>query len=167
MGHDYDGVAVTVTETKAPENYNRDHVNNTAGWSITKHLSYNQSLIEFNFSDHHYRSIRVTKKDADTKWLLEGATYKLHCVSLEDPQLQIPADRYGTTDKTGTVIFENLPNGNYEITETKAPSGYQGSDVITRLTVRNTDPMNYIEVEYENEPLTGLTIRKSVCFAKK
>lgn len=159
-GHDYDGVAVTVTETKAPENYNRDHVNNTAGWSITKHLSYNQSLIEFNFSDHHYRNIRVTKKDADTKWLLEGATYKLHCVSLEDPQLQIPADRYGTTDKTGTVIFENLPNGNYEITETKAPSGYQGSDVITRLTVRNTDPMNYIEVEYENEPLTGLTIRK-------
>lgn len=154
-----DNWTVTVIEQKVTEGYNRDHVDGTKGWTQTATLKFGQNMVPFVFKDTSYRSIRVTKKDADTKWKLEGATYKLHCVSLEDPELPLIADRIETTDETGTCIFEDLPNGTYQITETKPPFGYQGTDRVETVVVSSDDP-KIIEVEYENEPLTGLTIRK-------
>lgn len=150
---------ITVTEINATEDYNRDPVD-VNGWTQTKTLSLGMSKIDFEFTDTHYRDIWVTKSDADNGWKLGGAKYKLHCVSLEDPELDLPADRFATTEAgTGIAKFENVPNGIYEITEIEAPYGYQGTDEVFRIEV-TSDSERVIDLPVKNEPLTGLTIRK-------
>lgn len=150
---------ITVTEINATENYNRDRVD-VNGWKESKPLTLGMSKVSFEFADTHYRDIWVTKSDADNGWKLGGAKYKLHCVSLEDPELEIPADRFATTEAgTGIAKFENVPNGVYEITEVEAPYGYQGTDKVFRVEV-TSESERVIDVPVTNEPLTGLTIRK-------
>lgn len=150
---------ITVTEINASEDYNRDPVD-VNGWTQTKTLSLGMSKIDFEFTDTHYRDIWVTKSDADNGWKLGGAKYKLHCVSLEDPELDMPADRFATTEAgTGIAKFENVPNGVYEITEVEAPAGYQGTDEVFRIEV-TSESERIIDLPVKNEPLTGLTIRK-------
>lgn len=152
---------IRVEEVSAPENYNKDEVKG-GGWTQNATFTLGTNLVEFEYKDTSYRDIQITKKDADNGWLLGGAVYKLHCVSLaaDANTTQKPADRTATTESgTGIALFENVPNGTYQITEVTPPEGYQGTDRVETVVVTSSSE-NVIKVEHENEPLTGLVIRK-------
>lgn len=152
---------IRVEEVSAPENYNKDEVKG-GGWTQNATFKLGSTLVKFEYKDTSYRDIQVTKKDADNGWLLGGAVYKLHCVSLaaDANTTQKPADRTATTASgTGVALFENVPNGTYQITEVTPPEGYQGTNRVETVVVTSSSE-NVIKVEYENEPLTGLVIRK-------
>ena len=162
--------AVTVTETKVPDNYNLDDQPESVGGqsaTVTKHLTYGMTLLTFEFEDISYRDIKVTKLDAETNWPLAGATYRLHCIKA-DPPLTAGniADRQLTTDKTGSVTFIDVPNGTYEITEVQAPIGYDPNGKWednttgkkTVIVTSDSDPV--IEFTHMNEPKSGIRIYK-------
>lgn len=52
---------------------------------------------------------------------LAGATFSLEMVGSDDPSFPKP----GVTGQDGTYIFDRLKAGTYQVTETKAPEGYQ------------------------------------------
>lgn len=151
---------VTVRELTPTDKYNKDKQQESGDYTVTKALAKGQSLLEFEFKDTHYRSIRVTKKDAQTDWLLAGAEFTLHCVKADDPKAGGNiSDRILTTDGTGTVLFEDVPNGTYELWESGAPAGYDVNKERKRIVVTSdSDPI--IEFEFKNEPKSGLLLRK-------
>lgn len=153
------GWTVTVTEVTPPDKYNKDKQDATGDYTQTAQLAFGQSVVEFEFLDTSYRKIKVTKRDADTNWPLAGATFNLHCVSAENKDAGNIADRQLTTDPTGFVIFEDVPNGTYELTESTPPNGYESNNEKKTIVVTSgSDPV--IEFEYKNEPKSGITIYK-------
>jgi len=72
---------------------------------------------QVTFENAPTTTITVIKVDADTNELLPGSSVKL----ASDDGHQSWS---GTTDASGKVIFENLPDGTYTITELVAPKGY-------------------------------------------
>lgn len=156
----FENWTITVTEVEMPDKYNKDKQESTNDYTITQQLKRNQSLSVFEFKDTHYRDIKVTKYDSQTHWLLAGATFRLHCVKADDLDAGSIADRELTTDGTGTVIFEDVPNGTYELTEIEPPMGYDTtSEKITVVVTSDSDPV--LEYSFENAPLSGMLIRKT------
>ena len=154
------GWAVTVTELTAPDGYNLDNQPESGSRSVTQILKPGQSLIPFEFEDTSYRKIRVIKKDAETNWPLEGAEFLLHSVDGHFP------DRKGETEKDGSLTFDKLPNGTYELRETRPPKGYSekgtwadgGGDVKTIVLTSDSEPI--LTYERRNTSKTGILIRK-------
>jgi len=154
-----DNWTITVTETHMPDKYNKDKQEATGDYTLTQQLKYGQSLAVFTFKDTHYRDIKVTKRDAQTNWPLAGATFRLHCVAAENKDAGNITDRELTTDNTGFVVFEDVPNGTYHLTEVAAPFGYVNNDEVkTVIVTSDNDPV--IEFSFENEPKSGILIRK-------
>ena len=128
--------------------------------NVTQILKPGQSLIPFEFEDTSYRKIRVIKKDAETNWPLEGAEFLLHSVDGHFP------DRTGETEKDGSLTFDKLPNGTYELRETRPPKGYSekgtwadgGGDVKTVVLTSDSEPI--LTYERRNTSKTGILIRK-------
>jgi len=151
---------VTATEVKAPDKYNLDDQPSGTGTSITHKLQYGQSLVNFEFSDTHYRDIKIIKKDDQTKELLQGAIFQLK-------SLDGKVERYGTTDKNGEFTFTDLPNGTYELVETTPPFGYEAighwgdiKESGARTIIVSSDDNRLTTFEYYNAPHSGLLIRK-------
>lgn len=149
---------VQVSEVKAPELYNRDKVD-TAGWTQTFELQNGQTFATFTFEDTHYRDIKVAKRDKDTGELLAGATFRLHCISLEDGVAGNVVDRELTTDETGFVVFENVPNGVYEVTEVQPPQNYEGTTKVERIVV-TSDSERVLEFTFENTHYRDIKVTK-------
>lgn len=165
------GWQVEVTEFEMPDLYNKDTQEGSIdgqSYTLFGNLGPQQKLIEFTFKDTHYRSLKVTKLDAETGWPLAGATFNLHCVRADEPLTAGNiSDRQLTTDASGFVIFENIPNGEYLLEELKAPNGYEEDPVWstgdkgnkTRVIVTSdSDPI--IEVTAKNEPKSGFRLLK-------
>lgn len=160
--------AVEVTETKVPDKYNLDDQPEGVGATITKVLQYQAKALEFNFVDTSYRDIKVVKMDTQTNWPLRDATFILHCVNADNQKSGQVADRVGTTNADGEFIFEDVPNGTYELYESSAPFGYDidsGYWADTRehgkrtvIVKSDNDPLTTFT--YTNEPKSGLLIRK-------
>lgn len=193
---DLNGRMISVTELHPTQFYNRDpQLGSPAGrdFTLTGQLGPNQSVIKFDFYDTHYRSLKVTKIDSETGWELKGAEFTLKCVSLEDTTLNnsqasggwgAGVSRQGLTNAEGYYVFENLPNGIYELTETHPPQGYHGIDdtdstlrgywtddrqpgtktiQITSASGSDGQPgvqNRVIEYTYANQPKSGLKIYK-------
>ena len=125
------GWTVTVTETVMPDKYNRDpqpESDGGAGFTVTKQLLPGQSLLEFDFTDTHYRDLLVVKSDASNSWRLADAKFKLESINLDDPAAGGTVSREGTTDDNGELLFKDLPNGTYKLTELTPPTGYDMPD---------------------------------------
>ena len=90
-------------------------------------------------------SVTVIKKDAKTGTLLSGAVFGLFDISGKELSR-------GTTDENGTVIFANLPIGDYELRELKAPEGYILSEEPIRFSVTDLDLSLSLEALNEEEP---------------
>ena len=149
---------ITVTELQAPANYNRDgQPENANSYSITKNLIVGETKIEFEFTDTEYRDIKVYKRDEQTNWLLSGAEFHLESIRLDDSDGQVSRD--GVTDESGYVLFKDVPNGTYQLTETKPPHGYAGNSEVRTIVVTSGDEP-VIEVTYKNAPKSALLIRK-------
>lgn len=157
---------ITVTETSPADKYNRDKQDNN-DYTLTQPLKLGEKLEPFVFKDVSYRSVMVIKKDAETTFPLAGAQFTLTCVAREDGGDPAGVKREGTTDQAGQVLFEDLPNGTYELRETLPPPGYSGNgtwgdgstDAVYRFNITSAnDPV--IEIVYENPPKSGLHIIK-------
>lgn len=187
---------IRVTEQQPTQFYNRDkQLGSPVGqdYTLTGELGPNQKVIAFDFYDTHYRSLKVTKIDSETGWELKGAEFTLKCVSLEDTTLHgttasggwdAGVSRQGLTNAEGYYVFENLPNGIYELTETHPPQGYHSIDdtdstlrgywtdnkksgtrtiQITSASGSDGQPgvqNRVIEYAYANQPKSGLKILK-------
>ncbi|WP_289026461.1 SpaA isopeptide-forming pilin-related protein, partial [uncultured Flavonifractor sp.] len=126
-----------------------------------------QSLLEFDFTDTHYRDLLVRKYDSNNSWLLANAQFELESISLEDPAAGSTVRRNGTTDENGELLFKDLPNGVYKLTEIAPPTGYDMPDpheweiTITSMSDR------VIEFAVNNDPREGLTITKHDAITNK
>lgn len=152
-----EGWTVTVTEIKAPDLYNRD-LQEGGTYTQTQKLIKGQEILEFVFEDTHYKDLTVYKRDAETNWLLKGATFELHCVARAEGDPGNVEDRTLTTDGTGSVTFKDLPNGTYTVKEISPPPGYHGTDEVKTIVI-NSDT-KVLELTFKNTPKTGLLIRK-------
>ncbi|KDB40838.1 collagen-binding protein, partial [Bacillus cereus] len=74
-------------------------------------------------------SLQVTKKDAESGKVLEGAEFRL-----KNENGQVVGETK-TTNKDGVVKFENLVPGKYTLEETKAPEGYKVLEVTVEVNV--------------------------------
>lgn len=146
---------VTVIEIDPPGGYNLDK-QNESGYTQTQQLIIGQELSPFVFEDTRYRSLKVVKKDGKTAWPLAGATFELKSIRLDNGGSY---QQSLTTDETGSVLFEDIPNGTYELRETKAPLGYEKGDWVETIVVTSkSDIVMYRE--YTNEPMSGIVIKK-------
>ena len=157
------GWTVTVTETVMPDKYNRDpqpESDGGAGFTVTKQLLPGQSLLEFDFTDTHYRDLLVVKSDASNSWRLADAKFKLESINLDDPAAGGTISREGTTDANGELLFKDLPNGTYKLTELTPPTGYDMPDPHEWTITVTSMSDRVIQISVENEPREGLTITK-------
>lgn len=147
---------ITVTELKAPEGYNKDKQKENT-YTLTQELKLGEAIEPFVFEDTSFRSVKVTKRDAKTEWPLKGARFLLESVSLDDGEGTFRKEL--VTDEAGFVIFEDVPNGTYRLSELAPPYGYEPNDEV--MTVRVTsDDEPQIEFTYKNEPKSGIRILK-------
>ena len=161
------GWTVTVTETIMPEFYNKDKQEESGDWTVTKQLLPGQSLLEFDFTDTHYRDLLVRKYDSTNSWLLQGAEFRLESISLDDPATGGTISRNGKTDENGELLFENLPNGTYKLTEVTPPTGYDLADPHEWEIVVTSYSDRVIEFEAQNHPREGLLITKHDAITNK
>ncbi|HDR7246561.1 SpaA isopeptide-forming pilin-related protein [Bacillus pacificus] len=91
-------------------------------------------------------SLQVTKKDAESGKVLEGAEFRL-----KNENGQVVGETK-TTNKDGVVKFENLVPGKYTLEETKAPEGYKAVEVTVEVNVVANE---VVKQEVMNEKLTG------------
>ncbi|WP_274648560.1 LPXTG cell wall anchor domain-containing protein [Paenibacillus humicola] len=93
-------------------------------------------------------SLTIKKVDADDDTvLLSGATFELYKKSGDDLTLLNTL----TTDSTGSIVFNNLPAGDYVVRETAAPAGYQLDDSDHAVTINSTAG---VELDIPNNPMT-------------
>lgn len=71
-------------------------------------------------SDKYQIVVKKVDSSNPTKGLA-GATFSLEMVGSDDPKFPMT----GVTGQDGTYTFKNLKAGTYQVTETKAPEGYQ------------------------------------------
>lgn len=90
-------------------------------------------------------SVTVIKKDTATDTPLFGAVFGLFDISGKELSR-------GTTDENGTVIFANLPIGEYELRELTAPEGYILSEEPIKFSVTDLDLSLEFEALNEKEP---------------
>lgn len=156
----YNGWGVSVTEIDVPDNYNKDSqplgTDETRQYTLTGTLGPQQSKIEFQFEDTSYRKLRVIKRDAETSWPLVGAEFTLESVTLDNGGSH---RQVLTTNETGEVLFENVPNGTYKLWESAAPQGYELNTEVKTIIVKSSDePITTFE--FKNEPYAGIRLLK-------
>ena len=162
-----DGWGVTVTEIEVTPGYNKDLQPESGDFSITKHLQPNQSVLEFVFEDTPYRDLLIRKYDSTNSWLLQGAEFRLESISLDDPATGGTISRNGKTDENGELLFENLPNGTYKLTEVTPPTGYDLPDPHEWEIVVTSYSDRVIEFDVQNHPREGLLITKHDAITNK
>ncbi|WP_305926907.1 SpaA isopeptide-forming pilin-related protein [Bacillus mycoides] len=114
-------------ETKAPTHYdlNEDPIKFTIERSQTKHVyvTATNSLTK--------GSVELIKvDDVEENTTLEGAGFKIVNKDGHDVRTDL------TTDKNGRLVVDELPPGDYEFIETKAPTHYDLNETPIKFTVK-------------------------------
>ncbi|PFX95022.1 collagen-binding protein [Bacillus mycoides] len=114
-------------ETKAPTHYdlNEDPIKFTIERSQTKHVfvTATNSLTK--------GSVELIKvDDVEENTTLEGAVFKIVNEDGHDVRTDL------TTDKNGRLVVDELPPGDYEFIETKAPTHYDLNETPIKFTVK-------------------------------
>lgn len=100
-------------------------------------------------------SLTLQKVDAENETLLlEGAEFTLYD---ETGEVVI---KTGTTGVNGEVTFNNLLAGNYQLKETKAPSGYQIDDRMKNLEINFAGNQNVVLKTLKNYQLRTIPVEK-------
>jgi uncharacterized surface anchored protein len=131
----------TLCETAAPQGYElyTECIKFTvkADGSLATVIMYNTPKKE----EEPKTKLSIIKKDADTKEALAGATFEL-----KDKNGKLVETWVSTKE---AKVFNNLSEGTYTLTETKAPKGY----------VLNTKPMTF-ELKANNKTTTVIMYNK-------
>ncbi|PFL66625.1 collagen-binding protein [Bacillus cereus] len=114
-------------ETKAPKHYdlNEEPIKFTIEKSQTKHVfvTATNSLTK--------GSVELIKvDDVEENTTLEGAVFKIVNKDRHDVRTDL------TTDKNGRLVVDELPPGDYEFIETKAPNHYELNETPIKFTVK-------------------------------
>jgi len=159
-GHDWDGWQVTVTELEMPEGYNKDFQEDSGDYTITKTMNYGQSELPFTFKDTRFRSIKVIKRDDSNSWTLPGAVFKLESIELDPPKQNDHISREDKTNDNGEILWTEIPNGTYRVTEITPPTGYNLPNPASQIIEVTSGSDNVIVMEFEDAPKQGLLVRK-------
>lgn len=114
----------TLSEITPPSGYSKleepitfDVVKNESGGLIITNLSDN-SLVSLSGNQitvmNRLQTIKIKKIDSDTDKVLDGAVF----------ELKRGEDVFEAKMEDGYFVFENLPQGDYSLTEVTAPDGY-------------------------------------------
>ena len=112
-------------ETKAPEGFLRDR--NTYSFTIQGGGTVSGTLGIVNYKKPE---VVISKKDAETKELVPGATLKIL-----DSEGNVVFT--GTTESNGQLVFTPEYADTFTIIETKAPEGYKINTTYVKFTVAN------------------------------
>ena len=112
-----------------------------------------------DISNDKKADIIVYKKDAQTGQLLSGATIKATLLRSHTTPYESGMVYTATTGADGRAVFSNMIPGEYRIEEQSPPQYYLGTSVVHTVSVYDgsNEP---VSVTFENEPWTGLTIKK-------
>ena len=101
----------------------------------------------------------VVKKDAQSGQTLAGAIIKITLLRAHTPPYEQNISYTQTTGADGRTVFSDLIPGEYRVEEQSPPQYYLPTDVVHNVSVfeGNTEA---VEVVFENEPWSGLTIKK-------
>lgn len=113
------------------------------------------NVYNFEIINKPRAKVTVNKKDEEGN-ILPGATFAIYKVN-EDGSLT-PMKK-GLNDWTevsgldGKAIFDNIPEGNYVIKETKSPGGYSGDGREYKITVDGDANITFKDVVTEDETI--------------
>ena len=121
------------------------------GTETTKTVSvdYGNTAI-VTFENAPYGNLRVDKIDADSGASLAGAT-------VEIKHIESGVTQTGTTDLGGSVYFDKLKLGAYQVREVSAPGGYVKDDQIYTVNVTSGTETSFV---LKNQAKPGLIITK-------
>jgi uncharacterized surface anchored protein len=145
-----------VRQTVPPNNYHLS-INNEQHCYIKPDGT---SIEELIFSNYRYGGLAVILSDKDTGKPVGGATFSVSDVN--NKAVGNAADGIYTTDSKGEFYLENLPAGDYKITQLTAAQGYAMDANPNSRTVRlqhtNAD-QSVFRATFENSPLGSLLVR--------
>ena len=103
-------------------------------------------------------TLLIQKKDYDSHdFIIEEALFQILNTDTKEYLVLKGEDTFATVE--GKLFLEDIPYGNYQIIEVKAPLGYEGTDEEYFFSVQNMDAK--VEIEVFNQLKTGaLTIEK-------
>lgn len=102
------------------------------------------------FENAPYGNLRVDKIDADSGASLAGAT-------VEIKHIESGVTQTGTTDLGGSVYFDKLKPGAYQVCEVSAPGGYVKDDQTYTVNVTSGTETSFV---LKNQAKPGLIITK-------
>ncbi|WP_291580385.1 SpaA isopeptide-forming pilin-related protein [Clostridium sp. UBA6640] len=141
-----------IKETKAPTGYN------LSTEIITAIIDKDGSTIQGNPYEISNRKIRGSiefYKVGESGAPLKGAEFKLY--NSMDKKFEKPLDTV-VSDEKGHVQFKNVEYGDYNIKETKAPSGYSTSTKVITATIHedgvivHAEPYKFSNTKIPNNP---------------
>ncbi|WP_317368936.1 SpaA isopeptide-forming pilin-related protein, partial [uncultured Tyzzerella sp.] len=142
-------------EIQAPNGYILDKTERTI-------VIENDKINEITIKNSKKPSVKIIKRDIDTKDLLKGAKFEIW--RAENNTTQGLVEKVGEyfTDDNGEIVLDNLAYGWYCIKEIQAPKGYLLSEDNTKFVFLkpNQTGANTVEVIFENAKKPNLTINK-------
>lgn len=107
-------------------------------------------------NDTHRTVLYVVKTNLDGTVRLEGATFTLQ--RLRNGVVDATFSRTGVTNSEGTVLFDNLEHGDYVLTETKPPSGYEEMNAPIHLTLNRNGTVSVMNHSYAKPGDSAYTV---------
>lgn len=155
------GKSVSVTEIQAPDGFVLDSTPQTIVIQSGK-------IVTLTFKNAPKGSLIIEKRDSETNELLPGAEFTVTtaagCEVGQDGNIgcggsgTISSNSHFVTGDDGKIVLTGLAPGNYIITETAPPAGYQVGDNPTRtITVTAGDTQTIV---FKNAKDSGITIVK-------
>ena len=105
---------------------------------------------QVRFENNPFGSLRIKKVDAVTGNPVNGAILRIR-----NPIANIDVEM--VTMNGGIIDMQNLPQGNYEISEIFAPNSHVKSDEVKTATVRWSETA---DISFANQPKTELLVKK-------
>jgi len=117
----------------------------------------NVNSILITFENYPFGEIEVLKFDETTGQPLSGAHFRIQGFFPEGNPGGMPIDRTEITDGSGRILFEDLPAGQYTISEVFAPPGYIFDNDFASVSITwgqtNT-------IHFYNTPMSSLEVIK-------
>ncbi len=149
-----------VKEIQAPQGYILDKNNYKFVFLEPNQTGANQVAV--TFENAKKPSVKIIKRDIDTKDLLQGAKFEVYRAENNTTQgLTEKVGEYFTDDK-GEIVLDIVDYGWYCIKEIQAPNGYLLSDDNVKFVFLepNQTGQKTVEVIFENTKKPDLTINK-------